>query len=203
MRIVDKLARIDQEKCDKCSICIRVCPVLAIKSTKTGSKLTSVFIDEDICQGCTICAARCPEQAIEMLSREQAFTVGATIGSVTPEIDQICRAAHFYPDQVVCYCHRVQAKEIAASIVAGAKTPEDVSEATGARTGCGILCITGIIRLLEGAGIKLGKAPGFQWYGNPATIWNISPEIKKKYPQYYLEADQAVADSVFPEGELK
>jgi bacterioferritin-associated ferredoxin len=136
-----------------------------------------------------------------MVSREHAFVVGIKVDCVTPQIEEICRNAHFYPDQVVCYCHRVQAKEVVAAILAGAKTPEEVSQATGARTGCGILCITGVIRLLEGAGLKLGKAPGCQWYGNPATIWNIPAGVKEKYPQFYLEKDQRAIGSVFPGGE--
>jgi len=191
-------------RCDvrgRCATCVSVCPVLAVAATKTGSKVESVHIDEEHCQGCTICVSRCPDHAIQMLPREHAFQVGVKLEIVTQQIEQICRSAHFYPDQVVCYCHRVQAKEIVAAILAGAKTPEEVAQATGARTGCGILCITGIIRLLEGAGLKLNRAAGVQWYGNPATIWKISSEIKKKYPQYYLEEDLTAVDAVFPKGE--
>ena len=191
-------------RCDvhgRCATCVTVCPVLAIQPSKTGARIAKVLIDEDSCQGCTICASRCPDHAIEMFSREHAFVVGIRVDSVTPEIEQICRSAHFYPDQVVCYCHRVQAKEIVAAILAGAKTPEEVAQATGARTGCGILCITGVIRLLEGAGLKLGKAPGCQWYGNSVTIWKVPAGVKEKYPQYYLEKDQQVIGSVFPGGE--
>ncbi len=191
-------------RCDahgRCATCVTVCPVLAIEPQKTGARIAKVLIDEDHCQGCTICASRCPDQAIEMVSREHAFVVGIKVDCVTPQIEEICRNAHFYPDQVVCYCHRVQAKEVVAAILAGAKTPEEVSQATGARTGCGILCITGVIRLLEGAGLKLGKAPGCQWYGNPATIWNIPAGVKEKYPQFYLEKDQRAIGSVFPGGE--
>jgi NAD-dependent dihydropyrimidine dehydrogenase PreA subunit/bacterioferritin-associated ferredoxin len=200
VRTIDKLARIDQEKCDRCGICVRVCPVLAVKTVKAGSRVKTVLIEEDACQACTICATRCPAHAIAMLAREHPFEVGIQVGQVTPEMAQICRKAHFYPDQVVCYCHRVQAKEIVAAVLAGAKTPEEVAQMTGARTGCGVLCITGVIRLLEGAGLKLGKAPGCQWYGNPVTIWDIPSDVKKKYPQYYLEADQEVIDTVFPGG---
>jgi len=185
----------------RCATCVSVCPVLAVHPTKNGFTVESVLIDEDHCQGCTICVSRCPEHAIEMLPREHAFVVGAKIEIVTPEIERICRNAHFYPDQVVCYCHRVQAKEVVAAILAGAATPEEVAQATGARTGCGILCITGIIRLLEGSGLKLGKAAGVQWYGNPATIWKISGDITEKYPQYYVEADLMAVDAVFPKGE--
>jgi NADH-quinone oxidoreductase subunit F len=191
-------------RCDvrgRCATCVSVCPVLAVEATRTGDKVESVHIDEEHCQGCTICVSRCPDHAIQMLPREHPFQVGAKLDVVTPQIEQICHAAHFYPDQVVCYCHRVQAKEIVAAILAGASSPEEVAQATGARTGCGILCITGIIRLLEGAGLKLNRAAGVQWYGNPATIWKISGEIKKKYPQYYLEADLVAVDTVFPKGE--
>jgi NADPH-dependent glutamate synthase beta subunit-like oxidoreductase/bacterioferritin-associated ferredoxin len=193
-------------RCDvhgRCATCVSLCPVLAIKPQRSGARIAKVLIDEDACQGCTICASRCPDHAIEMFPREHAWVVGRKIDIVTPQIEHICRAAHFYPDQVVCYCHRVQAKEVVAAILAGASTPEEVSQATGARTGCGILCITGIIRLLEGAGLKLGKAPGCQWYGNPVTIWNVPAVIQEKYPRYYLENDQRAIGSVFPRGEQK
>jgi bacterioferritin-associated ferredoxin len=162
-----------------------------------------VDIDEDSCQGCTICATRCPEHAIAMIGRERALFVGIQVGKASAEIAEICRKAHMYPDQVICYCHRVQAKEIVAAILEGAKTPEEVSIRTGARTGCGVLCITGMIRLLQGAGLELGRAPGCQWYGKPITIWDIPPEIARKYPQYYLESDRKVMDTIFPGGKSK
>jgi NADH-quinone oxidoreductase subunit F len=193
-------------RCDahgRCSTCVTLCPVLAINPTKVGARTAQVLIDEDTCQGCTICASRCPDHAIEMFPREHTVVVGTKVEVITPQIEQICRRAHFYPDQVVCYCHRVQAKEVVAAILAGAKSPEEVAQATGARTGCGILCITGIIRLLEGAGLKLGKAAGRQWYGNPVTIWNLPAGVRDKYSQYYVEKDQQVIGSVFPGGEQK
>ena len=105
-----------------------------------------------------------------------------------------------YPDQVVCYCHRVEAKEIVAAILGGAKTPEEVAQKTGARTGCGVLCITEVIRLLRAAGLELGKAPGYQWYNLKVDIWTISPEIRQKYPQFYLESDRNALDKIFPGG---
>ncbi len=183
-------------------MCVLVCPVLAIMTTKEGKKKT-IVIDEDICQACTICETRCPQQAITMFPREQSFEVGIKVDYVTKQIEDICRNAHMYPDQVVCYCHRVQAKEIVAALLEGAKTPEEVAQRTGARTGCGVLCISGVIRLLRGAGFELGKAPGYQWYGVQASIWDIPPEIAKKYPQYYLEEDRKAIDKIFPGGDQK
>ena len=200
MRTVDKTARLDKSKCTDCGICVRLCPVLCIATVKNG-KTKSTVIDEDSCQACTICATRCPEYAISMIRRDRPFEVGIKVDQVTDEIKEICQRAHMYPDQVVCYCHRVQAKEVVAAILAGAKTPEEVSQKTGARTGCGVLCITGIMRAIRAAGLELGAAPGWQWYNMQTTIWNVPAEIAKKHPGYYLDADRKAIDKMFPGGE--
>ena len=121
-----------------------------------------------------LCVTRCPEQAIKKVERDTILQIGTTSDDIPKrKIAKICLAAHMYPDQIVCYCNQVQAKEIAAAILHGAKSPEDISWATGARTGCGTLCISTIIRLLRAAGIKLTKAPGHQWYGIEVSIWDI------------------------------
>jgi bacterioferritin-associated ferredoxin len=129
--------------------------------------------------------------------------VGIHVDHVTDEIREICYKAHMYPDQVVCYCQRIQAKEIVAAILAGARTPEEVSQRTGARTGCGVLCITGVLRTLRAAGIHLGTAPGWQWYDLATTIWNIPAEGVKKYPAYNIEEDLRTINSMFPGGETR
>ncbi len=136
-----------------------------------------------------------------MIGRQVPLQVGTSVNDVSQaEIASICRAAHVYPEQIICYCNRIQAKEIVAAILKGAKTPEDVSRATGARTGCGVLCITGLIRLLKAAGIELGKAPGNQWYNIKVSIWEMPPEIQQKYRQYYLADDLKEVSKVFPGG---
>jgi bacterioferritin-associated ferredoxin len=170
---------------------------------KRGEKHLAI-VDEQTCLDCKLCFTRCPEYAITMAERRIPIHIGTAISGVSEkEIAKICEAAHTYPDQVICYCHRVQAKEIAAAILQGARTPEDVSRATGARTGCGTLCITGIIRLLQAADIELTKAPGYQWYGIKVSIWDIAPEIVQKYPEYYLVEDLRAINEVFPGGKKK
>jgi bacterioferritin-associated ferredoxin len=130
------------------------------------------------------------------------MAIGADVTAVPADkIAAICHAAHFFPDQIICGCTRVQAKEIAAAILQGAHTPEAIAKKTGARTGCGVLCISGVIRLLRGAGIVLDKAPGYQWYNNLVTIWDLPPELARKYPEYYVAEDRALFDKVFPGGE--
>ncbi|MFC2016555.1 (2Fe-2S)-binding protein [Chloroflexota bacterium] len=198
MRTVSKLAVVDTQKCTACSICVRLCPVQAIKIEKNHEKRLAV-ITEQKCLDCGLCFTRCPEYAVTMVERDTPIKVGIDMTSVSEKaVGRVCKAAHMYPDQVICYCHRVRAKEIAAAIVQGAKTPEDISRATGARTGCGTLCITGIIRLLRAAGVILTKAPGYQWYGLNVSIWEMSPEIRRKYSQYYLAEDLRDVNKVFP-----
>ena len=55
-------ARVDQERCASCLICVRVCPYGVPRINKEGVS----EIDEALCRGCGICAAECPAKAIEL-----------------------------------------------------------------------------------------------------------------------------------------
>lgn len=201
MKTVIKTAVVHGEKCIGCGICVKVCPVVAIHMEQAGDR-KKAMVDANICQGCNICVSRCPEAALALENAPEAREVGMEKIEVNKAIEEICKAAHMYPDQVVCFCHRVQAKEIAAAILAGAETPEDVARMTGARAGCGVLCITGIIRLLNGAGIKLEKAAGNQWYGKIMTVWDLPENVIEKYgEQYYLREDQKYMSNLYPGGD--
>jgi len=201
MRIVNKVAVIDEEKCTGCGTCVKICPVEAIRLEKNAGKRLAV-VDKDMCLGCTICFSRCPEYAVKMVQRESPLRVGIELEGVSEKrIAEICQAAHMFPEQIVCYCRRITAKEIAAAIIQGAKTPEDISRATAARTGCGVLCISGVIRLLRAAGIKLNKASGAQWYGAKVSIWDLPKKVQEKYSEYYIEEDLRDMNNLFPGGE--
>ena len=195
---VEKMAVVDGQKCNACSYCVRICPAEVIRLEKVGERHLAV-IDEKMCLDCKLCFTGCPEYAVSMVERPVPLQIGTDLGGLSEaEIAAICEAAHMYPDQIVCFCHRVQAKEIVAAILKGAKTPEDISRATGARTGCSVLCIAAVIRLLRGAGLKLVKAPGYQWYGVDVSIWQMTPQLQEKYPEYYLTEDLHEINKVFP-----
>jgi heterodisulfide reductase subunit A-like polyferredoxin len=55
-------ARVDQERCASCLICVRACPYGVPRINKEGVS----EIDEALCRGCGICAAECPAKAIEL-----------------------------------------------------------------------------------------------------------------------------------------
>ncbi len=203
-KIVTQLAVVDREKCIGCKTCVQICPVTAIELDKEKEKPKAI-IDKKECQACTICITRCPEFAITLESRTTPLRIGLDLCKVSSdETAAICRNAHMYPDQIICYCQRIQAKEVAASILLGAKTPEQVAKMTGARTGCGVLCISSVIRLLKAAGLELKDAPGYQWHGDTVSIWDLPDEIMQKYDKdFFLLKDLENMDKIFPGSEGK
>jgi len=56
------VARVDQEHCAACLVCVRSCPYGVPRINKQGVS----EIDEALCHGCGICAAECPANAIQL-----------------------------------------------------------------------------------------------------------------------------------------
>ena len=55
-------AKVDQERCASCLICVRTCPYGVPRINKEGVS----EIDEALCRGCGICAAECPAKVIQL-----------------------------------------------------------------------------------------------------------------------------------------
>ena len=137
----------------------------------------------ETCRGCNNCSSRCPSYAIELKTLENPYRVKVDCEeAIRGRVDEICLAARINPESIVCFCTATRAMEIAAAIVKGAKRPEDVSRMTGARTGCGVLCIQPIFRLLQAAGVELGEqSPSDVWYPTVPTIWSVPDSVIEKY----------------------
>ncbi len=188
MKLVTLKPVVDIEKCKGCKTCVKVCPVLAMSMQE---KLAVPNLE--LCRGCGDCEQRCPEYAITMVLREDPAMAKVEMeGLDYQEIINLCRKARFHPEQVVCYCTATRADEVAAAIMRGAKTPDEISFVTGIRTGCKVECIQPILRILEAAGIEPKPSPGgWQWYGRTITAWEIPEEVKKKYANrgFYFDED--------------
>ena len=156
--------------------------------------------DPDKCMACANCADRCPFYAITMVKREEAYDVGVDPSKFDQQaIRDLCAKAHFNPEQILCYCVGTRAEEVAACLLDGASTPEEVSARTGMRTGCTIECIQPLLRMVQAAGNELHPDPdGFQWYGPTVTAWTIPEEVKEKYNSrgFYFDEDRELLDSI-------
>lgn len=177
MKVIRAMARVDEAECIGCKTCQKVCPVLAIAVQDKHAK-----VNVDLCTGCGFCEQRCPTYAISMIARETPRTIGLSPDPADRQrIIDICSRVNFLPEQVVCYCTGTRADEVVAAILKGAKSPEALSALTGARTGCGVLCISSLLRLFQGTGVELEPTPGYQWYGKPITIWDLPEDTLQRY----------------------
>lgn len=204
MRLINLLAELVVENCTGCTICEKVCPTLAISmapnpSGKEPKQLP--VIDEARCVGCWACEQRCPFEALRMVRHPAPYTVGVATDDIDYRlIEELCRKARLNPEQVVCFCTVTRAEEVAAAILKGYRTPEELSYHTGIRTGCKVECTQPLLRLLEAAGASLEPTlkRGWQLYGRTITAWEIPATVKEKYTRrgFYFEDDLHLLDLI-------
>lgn len=177
MKVIRVMAKVDEAECIGCKTCEKVCPVIAVAVEDKHAR-----VNEDSCTGCGFCEQRCPTHAISIVTRNSPRTIGVNPDPADGKrIAEICFRARLVPEQVVCYCTGTRADEVVAAILMGAQSPEAISAMTGARTGCGVLCIQNLLRLLQGADIGLKPSPGHRWHGTPITIWDLSEKTIQRY----------------------
>lgn len=195
MKEVTLIPQVDVDKCKGCKVCQKVCPVLAI--SVIDKKAT---VDPHLCRACANCEQRCPFNAIKMIKRDVPMKIEIDVSKFDQDkIREICENAHLNPEQVVCYCVGTRAEELAAAILNGATTPEELSLYTGARTGCTIECIQPVLRILEANGFELKPVKdGWQWYGRTVTAWDLPKEVTEKYNSrgFYFEEDKELLDKI-------
>jgi len=57
-------ARVNEEKCNGCRLCVFVCPdpnIIAVNGPKKP-----VRVDQNRCKGCGLCVTVCPKEALEV-----------------------------------------------------------------------------------------------------------------------------------------
>jgi len=196
MKTVNVHATVNPDLCEGCKTCEMVCPVYAIKVKKRAKEI-QIDIDTERCVGCWNCEQRCPVRAITMAPCEPRI-LGTDVSSVDyADIQTLCAKARFNPNQLVCYCTATRAEELAAAILAGAKTPDAVVLATGIGSGCGIECNQPIQRFLAAAGLTYERPePGWQWYGKTVTAWEIDPEVIADHPVFRFEDDRKLLERI-------
>ncbi len=186
MRVVNYMAQIDESRCTGCSRCEIVCPSAAIMVIDNIAK-----VDESRCLACTKCWHLCPAYAVTMVPRPEELFVGVDFEEVDQDaIEKLCKKAHLFPEQFVCACTLTLAREVAAAIIKGAKTPEEITAMTGARSGCAIYCMAPILRMLKAHGVDIKPPSNHRWYDVSLSLWDVPEKIAEKYPEYYLNEDK-------------
>lgn len=167
-------------------ICENICVSKAVKVTdkKAG-------VDENKCVLCMKCLDACPNAAISIVSRAEPLLLAINTAEVDQDkLKEICALAHLDPEEKICVCTSTTAKEAAAAILKGAKSPEEVTLMTGARSACSLWCITPILRLLKAYNIELPPSDGYRWYNVSPALWNVSEDVARKYSEYRIEEDK-------------
>lgn len=197
---VTMVAEILGDKCTGCRLCEQVCATVAITMRPRGDdeigpgKNIAVMHDEH-CYNIQSCLEICPDEAIVMRELEEPFEVQVDVEAVDPNrVKEICRAAQFSPKAVICPCTGTTAGELAAGVLHGASTPDELSRMTGVRTGCSELCMQPLLDILAAGGhtdMQRNPKSGFQWYGRAGTLYDLvqadgsfSDEIEEKFSVY-------------------
>lgn len=202
------VAKIITENCTGCRLCEQVCPTVAIGMRprgpdEPGKSRNIAELDAAACYNAQGCLELCDDDAIEMVELEEPFDVGFGIQDKVDSdaVKALCKKAGYSPAMRICVCTDTSAGDIAAAVIDGADTPEGISLATAARTGCQELCLQPMLRILAKAGhtdIPRNPKTGFQWYGDSAILWDqiqadgTMPEaLKEHYPHYPIETEFA------------
>ncbi len=186
MKMVNYVSQVKTEACTGCKKCETICPPAAIKM-----KSKKAQVDESACLACNKCWHICPEDAITIAPRAQPIMATTDPNSVDQEaIETLCKKARLFPEQIICACSLTAAKEVAAAVLNGAKTPEQVTSATGVRAGCSIYCIAPVFKILKAHNVKISQPKDHRWYFLPLSLWDVPEEIEKKYPEYFLTDDK-------------
>lgn len=188
MKVVKYLAQVDETRCIGDKLCENVCPTAAIRVVQKKAKL-----DVEKCVACTRCWDACQQDAITMVPRRKPMTLGVNLGEVDQtRLRELCVKAHLHPQQFLCLCTGTRVNEAAAAVLKGARSPEEISLMTGARSGCTFYCIEPMLRLLKAHGVEISPPKGYRWYDITPTLWDVPKEVEQKYPEYYFEEDKEV-----------
>ena len=212
-KIVRMVVEVDTALCTGCDMCTRACPTGAFVlrdrlSDEPGKSRKIVELKPEECLNAQRCLEFCNFDALRMVELDEPFHVGVDIASADQgEIAALCAKAGYPPEMLTCVCTLTSMGEMAAAVLAGADTPEKLSLATGARTGCSEICMHPFLKLLEAAGhgdAAPVTAKAFQWYPPTPTPFEQDPQtlaaLARDYPVYRLAEE--LADLALAQGKV-
>lgn len=70
MKVVRKIIKIDEDKCDGCELCIPSCPEGALQIVETPKGPKARLVKENFCDGLGACMGECPQGALSITESE-------------------------------------------------------------------------------------------------------------------------------------
>lgn len=185
-----------EDNCTGCYLCEQICPTTAIEMQGPKSSAIAV-VNNDKCIACMRCVDICDDDALLAPERAEPMMVGTDFNLAdTDAVMQLCKDAKIHPKLIACSCSSTSAREVAAAILLGAHTMEDIALATGVQSGCQLYCFAPVHRLLT---TFLGEAPKppskNKFYATSYVLSDIDEEVAAKYPKFHIaeERDAIIA----------
>ena len=75
-------AKVDQEHCASCLVCVRSCPYGVPRINKDGVS----EIDEALCRGCGVCASECPAKIIQLSWYDDDQVMNRSVKDIEGEV---------------------------------------------------------------------------------------------------------------------
>ncbi|MBR3584695.1 MAG: FAD-dependent oxidoreductase [Oscillospiraceae bacterium] len=152
-------------------------------------------VDRERCVDCGMCWEHCNYGAVEMVQLEKPI-IHTVPPVVEPEyydtIKAILKEVHHYPNEPLCNCSMATAWEVVYAILKGAHTYEDLTVATGIRSGCSIYCIGDTLEIFEAAGYPQTPPENGNWHTPKVNLYNLSEEACATDPNIHLHQAQSL-----------
>ena len=149
-------------------------------------------VDAERCIDCGLCWEHCNHGAITMRVLDQPIIHQTPLAppELNDQLFAICKKAHVYPEEAICYCSLTTAAEIISAILAGAHTLEDLALATGVRGGCSFYCSQELLRIFDAAGYPQTPRDDGSWYKIDTNLWTITEEQSAFDPHLQIARTQ-------------
>jgi ferredoxin len=194
VKAVNQVVKIVDENCTGCYRCERTCPTGAISMVGPRKGALAV-VNEPTCIACFRCIDVCDDDAITIAELDEPNVVGTKARDFDPaEVRELCARAGMEPDQMACLCSSTKVKELAAAVIGGAETYEQLAIATGAASGCLLYCSVPMRRILTARyGEVAQDKRHLRRYDTDQVLLDIPEDAADQYPMFALRREQAAA----------
>ena len=192
MKTVNFEIGVIDENCTGCYLCERICPTAAIEMVGPKSSALAV-VDNSKCVACFRCIDICEDDALLSHGRKAPVKFGIDPASVDQvALGELLLKADLDPDSIACVCTSTPNKEIAAAVIAGARTLEEVALKSGVQSGCLMYCFAPIHRLVTKHWGEMPEASTKnKWYGTSQTLMDVGQEVAQGNRDFFVEEEQA------------